>query len=363
MRRHFVCLGLLGLATIVASPARAQDAADPKERQETIAKAIGYLKTSQQADGSFSAKIAGPGVTALVVASLLKNGVSAKEPVVEKGLAYLESQVQKDGGIYSKFLATYTTSVAIMALKEANGDKKYDALLKNAAEFLKKIQHDDALKPTHGGFSYDGKKNPDLSNSGFAIEALVAAGISTDDPALKKALIFVSRSQNLPSEASDLPFAKKAGKEDAGGFVYNPFADAKSAHATPDGGLRSVGSMTYSGLKSFLYAGVSKDDPRVKAAVEWVRRHYTLDENPGLGKAGLFYYYHTFSKAMEALGEAPFVDAAGKKHAWRKELFDALKSRQLPDGSWRNQGDRTFAEDNADLATAFALLSLSYTKK
>ena len=34
--------------------------------------------------------------------------------------------------------------------------------------------------------------------------------------------------------------------------------------------------MTYTGLKTFLYAGVGKDDPRVKAAVDWIRRHYTL---------------------------------------------------------------------------------------
>ena len=43
--------------------------------------------------------------------------------------------------------------------------------------------------------------------------------------------------------------------------------------------------MTYAGLKSFLYAGVGKDDPRVKAAIGWVRRHYTLSENPGQGQA------------------------------------------------------------------------------
>ena len=45
--------------------------------------------------------------------------------------------------------------------------------------------------------------------------------------------------------------------------------------------------MTYTGLKSFLYAGVNKDDPRVKAAVSWVRAHYTFEENPGMGQAGL----------------------------------------------------------------------------
>jgi squalene-hopene/tetraprenyl-beta-curcumene cyclase len=121
--------------------------------------------------------------------------------------------------------------------------------------------------------------------------------------------------------------------------------------------------MTYGGLKSFLYAGVSKEDPRVKAAVAWIRNHYTLEENPGMGKAGLYYYYHTFAKAMTALGDDVFVDAAGKQHNWRRELADALKARQQQDGSWRNEGDRAFGEANADLATAFALLALHYCKK
>jgi squalene-hopene/tetraprenyl-beta-curcumene cyclase len=120
--------------------------------------------------------------------------------------------------------------------------------------------------------------------------------------------------------------------------------------------------MTYGGLKSFLYAGVSKDDPRVKAAVGWVRRHYTLDENPGMGKAGLYYYYHTFAKALDALGEDPFVDAKGTKHPWRVELFEALRSRQREDGSWVNKGDRVFGEGDPNLATAFAVLSLSYCR-
>ncbi|MFO0865367.1 MAG: prenyltransferase/squalene oxidase repeat-containing protein [Gemmataceae bacterium] len=284
MRRGLACLALLGVA-FAALPAHTQEI-DAKERQEVIAKAIAFLKSSQGADGSFSPKIAGPGVTSLVVAGLLKNGVSPKEPVVEKGLKFIESQVQKDGGIYSKGLATYTTSVAVMALSEANRDKKYDAALKNAGDFLKRIQIDDSEKPTHGGFNYGDKKSaPDMSNTAFAIEALIAAGIPKDDPALEKAKKFVSRTQNLPGETNDMPFAKKASKEDAGGFVYNPFAGPDSKHATAAGGLRSVGSMTYSGLKSFLYTGVSKEDPRARWVQNWIRAHYTLDENPGLGKA------------------------------------------------------------------------------
>lgn len=351
-------------ALFAAESGFAQSGGVPAARvQPMLDKAVSYLKSSQGADGSFSPKIAGPGVSGLVAAALLRNGYSPKEPIVARTLAYLESQVQKDGGVYNKFLANYTTSVALMAFAEANRDNRYDSVLRNGRDFLKGVQHGgEEGDPMHGGFGYDGKKPPDLSNSGFSIDALLAAGMSKDDPAIKRALKFVSRAQNLPGEFNDQPFAQKASAEDRGGFTYNPLAASDSKNKTPAGGLRSLGAMTYTGLKTFLYAGVGKDDPRVKAAVDWIRRHYTLEENPGMGKAGLFYYYHTFAKAMNALGEDTFRDAAGKDHDWRAELFEALEKRQAADGSWQNTGDRTFAEENRDLATAFALLSLSYCR-
>ena len=43
-----------------------------------------------------------------------------------------------------------------------------------------------------------------------------------------------------------------------------------------------------------------------KAAIDWIRRHYTLEENPGMKQAGLYYYHHTFAKAMSALGDDQF---------------------------------------------------------
>ncbi len=333
------------------------------ETQVLVSKAIDFLKTAQGKDGAFSAKFAGPGITAIVVAGLVRNGVSPEEPVVANALKFLEGKAQKDGGIYDKALANYTTSVAIMAFKDANIKGRYDAVIKSAGEFIKKIQNDE--EETHlnyGGFGYDKKSRPDMSNTGFSVEALLAAGLSKDDPAVQRALKFISRCQNLPGETNDQPFAKKTTDDDKGGLVYNPTPGEKNPHTTATGGLRSVGGMTYSGLKSFLYAGVKKDDPRVKAAVTWVRNHYTLDENPGMGKAGLYYYYHTFAKAMDALGDDIFVDGKGAKHDWRRELFNALQKQQLANGSWRNMGERTFGEDNAELATGFALLSLSYTK-
>src|SRR5204862_2151405 len=99
-----------------------------KEVAPLVDRALAYFKSTQGADGSFSPKIAGPGVSALVAAALIKNGVSPDDPLVAKTLKYLEAQVQKDGGIYSKGLANYTTSVAIMAFADANKAGKYDAV-------------------------------------------------------------------------------------------------------------------------------------------------------------------------------------------------------------------------------------------
>jgi len=362
-------LGWVGVTLLgLVGPGRAADAPvlgpDPKEVQAVLDQAIAYLKKHQAEDGSFSAKFSGPGVTALVAAGLLRNGVSADDPVVAKALGYLEHSVKKDGGIYDKRLANYTTSVAVMAFHEANKTGKYNSVLKNANAFLKGLQHGDAdpKDPKAGGIGYDAQSRPDVSNTQFFIDALLASGVPKDDPAIQRALKFLSRSQNLPGETNDLPFAQKAREEDKGGFVYHPFDIDDSPHKTADGGLRSLGAMTYAGLKSFLYAGVDRKDPRVVSALKWIRAHYTLDQNPGMGTAGLFYYYHTFAKALTAVGEDRFEDAKGQKHDWRRELFEALKKRQREDGSFINAGDKAFGEADPNLATAFAILTLSYTK-
>jgi squalene-hopene/tetraprenyl-beta-curcumene cyclase len=119
--------------------------------------------------------------------------------------------------------------------------------------------------------------------------------------------------------------------------------------------------MTYAGLKSMIYAGVSAADPRVTAAIKWIRLHYDLQSNPGMGEAGLYYYYHTFAKALAAIGQDTFVDAEGHKHDWRAELRAALAARQQPDGSWVNENDR-WLEGDPNLVTGYALLALAYCK-
>ena len=117
--------------------------------------------------------------------------------------------------------------------------------------------------------------------------------------------------------------------------------------------------MTYNGLKSMIYAGVDKDDKRVQAAFDWIQKNYDLNSNPGMGQQGLFYYYNTFAKALEAAGDDEIVAADGQKHNWRQDLVDELAKRQRDDGAWANSNQRWF-ESDPNLSTSFALLALSY---
>src|SRR5262249_47481995 len=104
-------------------------------------------------------------------------------------------------------LKNYVTSVNLMALSAAKNDS-YKAVIGDAVKFLKKLQwdEDEGKQPSsdyYGGAGYDSKSRPDLSNTQFFLDALKAAGVPKDDPAFKKALVFVSRCQNLKTEHND----------------------------------------------------------------------------------------------------------------------------------------------------------------
>jgi squalene-hopene/tetraprenyl-beta-curcumene cyclase len=338
---------------------------------QAVERAIAYLQTKGQAsDGSYSAA-SGPGVTALVTTAILRHGRTADEEPVAKGLEYLEGFVREDGGIYQEdgFLRNYETCLAVLCFSEANRaganrNGRYDELIRGADRFVKGLQWDededqDRSDLNYGGAGYGEHKRPDMSNTSFLLSALKAAGNGADDEAVQKALVFVSRCQNLETEHNTTEFSAK---NPDGGFYYTCAAGGESkAGETPEGGLRSYGSMTYAGLKSMLYAGVEADDPRVEAALAWIQKHYGVDENPGMGHSGLYYYYHVFAKALDATGLDEIEDAEGVKHDWRRDLRQGLLARQRDDGSWINEDSR-WMETDPNLVTGYALLALSYCR-
>lgn len=350
-----VCLLLAGQALAIGP--------DLDALQESRQRGVQYLKQHQRDDGSWTAAHS-PGITALALHALLQSGVSIDDAVVKRGFDHLLTHLKPDGGIYDEnsLHKNYETSIAIMAFQSANQDGRYDEVVQPAVAFLKEIQWNEKSagsrqNPAFGGAGYGKHQRPDLSNTTFFVEALRKAGVSDDDPAIQNALTFISRTQNLDSEFNDTEWASKI---DDGGFYYSPAAGGSSqAGQTPDGGLRSYASMTYAGLKSMIYAGLDQDDPRVKAASDWIRRYYTLDENPGMGQQGLYYYYHTFAKTLSVLDVDVFVEADGTRHDWRKELAEHLFEVQNENGSWINPTDRWY-EGDPNLVTSYALLALEH---
>ncbi len=341
---------------------------------KVVRKAIDYAKSAQEDNGGWSSERS-PGVTGVMLTGLLRTGlVTAADPVAERGLKYIEGLVNskakhiagKDARVQ---LQNYVTSINVMALLAADRADKYKAIVGDAVSFLKKLQwdEDEGKEPSdgfYGGAGYDSKSRPDLSNTQFFLDALKSAGVPPDDPAFKKAMVFVSRCQNLKGEHNDQPWAKKI---DDGSFIYTATSGGVTKVVDkpgPDGALPGYGSMTYAGIKSLIYCGVSKDDPRVKKAYEWIQNNYTVDGNPGMPESrkdwGLYYYFHTMAKCLDVLGVDYVVNAKGKKHDWRKDITEALAKRQRRDGSWANISHWMEADPN--LVTGYALMALSYCK-
>ena len=339
--------------------------------RQTVSRGVTYLleKGQDAQDGSFSKQL-GPAVTAMCVSALLKNGVPVSHEKVQKSLKFLESFVRPNGGIYApkSNLRNYETSVALMCLHQANTDGQYDLTIEKAIAFLKGIQWDEgeshqSSSRHYGGQGYGKHKRPDASNTSFFLDALKETQPEGNSEAIRKAVVFMSRCQNLPSEYNDAEFALVASDDDLGGMIYSAVgtgeSKAENKSDTPIGGLRSYASMTYAGLKSFLYAGLDKEDLRVKAALDWISRHYDLTSNPGVGQQGLFYYYHVFAKALHAYGQQSIVDSNGIPHNWRADLLEQLSNKQGDDGSWTNPADRWY-EGDPNLVTSYSLLALSY---
>jgi squalene-hopene/tetraprenyl-beta-curcumene cyclase len=117
--------------------------------------------------------------------------------------------------------------------------------------------------------------------------------------------------------------------------------------------------MGYAGFKSMVYAGLTREDPRVRAALGWIERNYTFSENPGMGTDG---YYYFMLMAGRALG-ASRLDAIGnpsdpsKPRNWREDMIRALAEKQNADGSFRSIDDR-WMENDPVLITAYSLIAL-----
>ncbi len=355
---------------------------DPAERERVLAslsRGGSFLNSLADEQGRFG-RPGHPdaGLTAMALAALqtLPEPRPAEvQATIDSGLRWLVSLQREDGSIHDGKLANYITSASIMALARA-GRAEHAQVIRRASRFLQGLQLDEGEGYSegdvyYGGIGYGSTERPDLSNLQMALEALADSGLEQGAPTYQKALRFLERTQNR-SESSDVRIVDgsmviTAG--DDGGAGYRP-GDSKAGFIELADGTqvpRSYGSMTYALLKCFVFAGLSRDDPRLQEAWQWCSAHYTLDVNPGFEHAsepsaayqGLFYYFHTMARTLDLMGEELIVDAAGVEHAWRQELCGRMLSMQSAiDGSWINRNSPRWYEGNPLLATAYALMTL-----
>lgn len=350
-------------------------------------KGIQYMLSCQEPGGSWMGAFGQPAMTALAALGIYGTPEYAGDAEIrakmDKALDYVVSHAQADGSIFKSRgkgqgrgaggYAVYNTSICLLALATYNRPKDLD-VIRRARGYL---MGSDAIPQAsggvpEGGFGYGSRTRSDLNNTAWALDALYVtnyldrepfskdpAAAKASDLAWENALKFVTICQNL-QETNQSAWVASASTEDKGGFIYCPQDAMKDQPEARS--LRSYGTMTYSGLKSLIYAKVKADDVRMRSAMEWVLKNYTLDENPGVGKAGIFYYFHTFSKTMSLLKLEVVTDAKGVKHDWKSELLAKLASLQRPDGSWCNEWSGRWMESIPQLSTAYCLMALQYLK-
>jgi squalene-hopene/tetraprenyl-beta-curcumene cyclase len=378
---------LLSLA-FIAAPAMAQttvparNASLKQEVQLSFQRGLGFLKGKQNADGSWG-EAEPVAMTAMVLSSHLMapdhKPTDPLTPELQKGYDFLLKNVQPDGGIYSKARANYNTALALMALVLHPEASKNDQVILKARRYLigRQMDLDEKGKgdnPLDGGIGYGDEKgnHADLSNTHFALEALKYAeayladrgDALKDEPKLNfaAAIDFIQRCQNLP-ESNKQPWVSSDPK-DRGGFIYGP-TETRGPKVEQNGrtAMRSYGSISYAGLLSYIYAGLDENDPRVKAAITWLSENYTLDENPGMGAEGQYYYYHTMSKSLSAAKLDELKTKDGKAVAWRDALATKLLNLQQGDGSWANTKAARWMESDPVLTTSYVLMSLGYLQR
>jgi squalene-hopene/tetraprenyl-beta-curcumene cyclase len=382
VRNYLVTAALLVAVSAVPVAAAQVSDAHAEKAQAAIDKAIKYLRSTQNDDGSWTPK-PGPAITGLVTAAMLRSpDIDRNDPAMNKAIKYILGFQKEDGGIYDAYLKNYNTSICLMALARVGDDPEIQRVIEKTYDFFRALQWDATKKdprgnnvtrkhPYFGGAGYGDSKHgrPDGSNTFMMLSALYDSGFDCKDPMYQNAVVYVSRLQGVPQ--NDL-FADKIQPD--GGFIYatsinkehigEPQTRTDDANITEkqikgeyDGKLPTYGSMTYAGYMSYLYAQLDRQDPRVTAARSWISENYATDTHPRMGEKSYYYYMHFFARALAANGEKVITDGKGEKHNWAEDVIDSLVKRQREDGSWSNEVDR-WMEGDPNLATAYALIAL-----
>lgn len=276
--------------------------------------ALRYLSRRQQPDGAWLGRY-GPAVTALVIRAFLRAGESSMAPQVARGLDFIETCRRTNGGYYLLDEPAYNTAIVVRTLSMLHGST-YARRCAKAMAFLRSIARPQQSITTKGLRQW-----------------FHARGGMTTPPLVRLA----------PSQSAAVDAWLGAGQLDPherAGYVR----------------VGNYGSITYSQLKSMIYAHLSPHDSRVAKLSRWLRTEKALQANPAAhGAKGLFYFCFVYARVMHALENAK---ANAQFHTWRPRLITLMRKLRCPGGYWKNTASPQWLEGNRIMATTYAALIL-----
>jgi Prenyltransferase and squalene oxidase repeat len=334
---------VLGLLLTAAGPLSAQDlpastpatSANPAA-DAAIQKALEYLKSVQEADGSWKSGGFGKAtsVTSLAVMAFLAAGHVPGEPgayreSIERGLRYVLANQKANGMLVSNTShgPMYCHGIGTLMLAEVVGmtsdpalSSEIRAALSRAVDLIIKAQdlHKDASNA--GGWRYQPtSRDSDISVTGWQVMALRAAK---------------SAGCAVPSDNIDraVDYLKRCAVKQQGGFGYQP-------------GQGPNNPRTGTGILALEICGEHLT-PEAVAGAEYLLKH-----PPRWSSEYFFYEVYYCSQAMFQAGDKYF-------QTYYPKLATILLAHQDKDGSWLS-GDGNDRSGGRNYCTATAVLALT----
>ena len=329
-----VILVLIILGSVTPAEGEVTDA----QVNASIEAGSSFLKKHQKANGAWAGHPGQPGgMTALCALALLNSGVAADSAEIQQALDYLRS-VGEPTMVYSTALQTMVFCAA-----EPN---KGRLLISRNVQWLERVQIKSGRRK--GAWKYsDRQGGGDNSNTQFALLALHEAervGFRVKPSTWRLAL----------GHWLDV-------QHDSGAWSYVD-------------GPNATGSMTCAGIASVVIAlgKINQGDARVSGeqieccadqlqhdaverGLDWLGRRFSVTRNPNPVNSRAWLYYYLYG--VERVGRLTGRRFIGR-HDWFREGSEFLVGQQDRfSGYWR--AEVTAAEQNALVATSFALLFLS----
>ncbi len=321
---------------------------------DTVDRALEYLATKQEKDGSFQTDIVGqPVVTSFCVMAFLSRGHTPTEGPYAKQLSraidFVLSQQQangllcsiKRGNQYYSNTGSYNHAINGLMLCEVYGmtsskqQKAIRSAIEKALAFSRTLQTEPKRwAGDKGGWRY-------LNQSHF---------VDSDLSVTSWYLMFYRSARNaefdIPAEytSSALEFVKRCYFENPGTFRYGLRG--------PDSRVNSR-CMAGAGVVSLALAGEHNSEMARKTG-DFILEHPFTDFNRGRLTREDRYFYGVFycSQATYQLGSEYFVK-------FFPDLLQTMADNQNPDGSWAPEINHEEKELGMVYSTSFAVLGLT----